>query len=185
MWYLYPKTRFNQRSCWSLSRFSWWATSIPSTQVKLQSLWYVLFKSAKILRIFYAWNAMHTSVASILWPLILGYYSPRHRRSHLCIRSDALHHVDQSITTGRHRSTVAVHPRAATGEVNPPRRPNPKPGMLDLILTLRSRSNGLHVFLKPESVPATDMPTRGSPVSSPVSYRFKLNLKFRFCPNLA
>jgi hypothetical protein len=43
--------------------------------VKLQSLWQVLFKCAKITRIFYAWNAMHTSVVSILWPLILGYYN--------------------------------------------------------------------------------------------------------------
>jgi hypothetical protein len=43
--------------------------------VKLQSLWHVLLKCAKITQIFYAWNAIHTSVASILYPLILGYYN--------------------------------------------------------------------------------------------------------------
>jgi hypothetical protein len=71
--YHYPKQGFYQRSYWSLSRSSWWGTSIPSSQVKLQSLWYILFKRVKITWIFYAWNAMHTSVVSILWPLILGY----------------------------------------------------------------------------------------------------------------
>jgi hypothetical protein len=63
-------------SCWSLSRFSWWATSIPSTQVKLQSLWQVLIKSAIFFPDFQCMNALHTTVSSLFLVPNLGMLQP-------------------------------------------------------------------------------------------------------------
>ena len=51
-----PKnTEVPQRSCRNLSHSCRWPKSIPPTWEKLRSLCHVLFESAKITQIFYAW----------------------------------------------------------------------------------------------------------------------------------